>query len=145
MPRSASRARGRIDYALVDTGDGGTRVEVEIGYALTGTLAQFSRGAIATDLVRRLTSTFATNLEAAIAGDAVARREGREPQPLDAAGLLGVRRSGAHQGLAAHALRPPGLMQDCHVTALLREPRFPRTLPDEFCSNSMSNLMQSPR
>ena len=88
--RSASRARGRIDYALVDTGDGGTRVEVEIGYALTGTLAQFSRGAIATDLVRRLTSTFATNLEAAIAGDAVARREGREPQPLDAAGLLGA-------------------------------------------------------
>ena len=88
--RSASRARGRIDYALVDTGDGGTRVEVEIGYALTGTLAQFSRGAIATDLVRRLTSTFATNLEAAIAGDAVVRGEGREPQPFDAAGLLGA-------------------------------------------------------
>lgn len=88
--RSASRARGRIDYALVDTGDGGTRVEVEIGYALTGMLAQFSRGAIATDLVRRLTSTFATNLEAAIAGDAGVRRAGQEPQPLDAAGLLGA-------------------------------------------------------
>ena len=87
---SASRARARIDYALVDTGDGGTRVEVEIGYALTGTLAQFSRGAIATDLVRRLTATFAANLEAAIAGDADARREEREPQALDAAGLLGA-------------------------------------------------------
>ena len=88
--RSASRARGRIDYALIDTGDGGTRVEVEIGYALSGTLAQFSRGAIATDLVRRLTSAFATNLEAAIAGDADVRREEQEPQALDAAGLLGA-------------------------------------------------------
>ena len=87
---SASRARARIDYALVDTGDGGTRVEVEIGYALTGTLAQFSRGAIATDLVRRLTSTFAANLEAAIAGDADEHRGEREPQPLDATGLLGA-------------------------------------------------------
>ncbi|MDE0391413.1 MAG: SRPBCC family protein [Rhodospirillales bacterium] len=87
---SASRARARIDYALVDSGDGGTRVEVEIGYALTGTLAQFSRGAIAIDLVRRLTATFATNLEAAIAGDADLRREEQEPQPLDAAGLLGA-------------------------------------------------------
>ena len=87
---SASRARARIDYAVVDTGDGGTRVEVEIGYALTGTLAQFSRGAIATDLVRRLTLTFAANLEAAIAGDGEAREGKREPQPLDAAGLLGA-------------------------------------------------------
>ena len=85
---SASRARARIDYALVGTGDGGTRVEIEIGYALTGTLAQFGRGAIATDLVRRLTATFATNLEAAIAGDADARQGGQEAQPLDAAGLL---------------------------------------------------------
>ena len=86
---SASRARARIDYAVVDSGDGGTRVEVEIGYALSGTLAQFSRGAIATDLVRRLTATFATNLEAAIAGD-TAEREGQEAQPLDAGGLLGA-------------------------------------------------------
>ena len=87
---SASRARARMDYAVVDSGDGGTRVEVEIGYALTGTLAQFSRGAIAADLVRRLTSTFATNLEAAIGGDADVRREAPEPPPLDAGGLLGA-------------------------------------------------------
>ena len=86
---SASRARARIDYAVVDGGDGDTRVEVEIGYALSGTLAQFSRGAIATDLVRRLTATFATNLEAAIAGDASVRG-GHESQPLDAGGLLGA-------------------------------------------------------
>ena len=87
---SASRARARIDYAVVDSGDGGTRVEVEIGYALSGTLAQFSRGAIATDLVRRLTATFATNLEAAIAGDDAEHRGEQEPQPLDAGGLLGA-------------------------------------------------------
>lgn len=85
--RSASRARGRIDYTLKETDDGGTRVEIEIGYALAGALAQFSRGAIAVDLVNRLTATFARNLEAAIAGGAD-RTEGAEV--LDAGGLIGT-------------------------------------------------------
>ena len=88
--RSASRARGRIDYALHDSGDGGTRVEIEIGYALTGALAQFSRGAIATDLVKRLTAAFAKNLEAAIAGDGAPAAGDADAQALDAGGLLGA-------------------------------------------------------
>ena len=87
---SASQARGRIDYALMDDGDGATRVEIEIGYALAGTLAQFSRGAIATDLVKRLTAAFAQNLEAAMAGDGAARPAEGSSGALDAGGLLGT-------------------------------------------------------
>jgi aerobic carbon-monoxide dehydrogenase small subunit len=86
--RSASRARGRIDYTLYETGDGGTKVEIEIGYALAGALAQFSRGAIAIDLVNRLTATFARNLEAAIGGDDADREQPAEV--LDAGGLIGT-------------------------------------------------------
>ena len=92
--RSASRARGRIDYTLKELEDGGTKVEIEIGYALAGALAQFSRGAIATDLVNRLTATFARNLEAAIGGKG-AGGSGQAPQErhaevLDAGGLIGT-------------------------------------------------------
>ena len=89
--RSASRARGRIDYTLKETGDGGTKVEIEIGYALAGALAQFSRGSIAIDLVNRLTATFARNLEAAIGGDGVGGAgQERQAEVLDAGGLIGT-------------------------------------------------------
>jgi carbon-monoxide dehydrogenase small subunit len=40
-----------------------TRVDIEIGYALTGALAQFSRSGIVNDLAERLTAEFARNLE----------------------------------------------------------------------------------
>ena len=88
---SASRARGRIVYALHETDDG-TRIEIEIGYALTGVLAQFSRGSIATDLVGRLTRAFADNLQAAISGNRPAAADGADDgsDALDAGGLLGA-------------------------------------------------------
>ena len=98
VPRLSAAARFRYHkicrYALHAVDDGTTRVEIEIGYTLTGTPAQFSRGTIATDLVRRLTAAFAKNLEARIAGGGTAGTEsetaGGGTQALDAGGLLGA-------------------------------------------------------
>ena len=62
---SASRARGRVAYALSEAQDGAaTRIDVTLAYALTGPLAQFGRGALVKDLVTRLTDAFAENLAA---------------------------------------------------------------------------------
>jgi aerobic carbon-monoxide dehydrogenase small subunit len=67
-PRSGSRASGSVDYRLTTvadaTGREATRVEVIIGYALTGPLAQFGRGGLVRDLVRRIGEALAQNLDA---------------------------------------------------------------------------------
>jgi carbon-monoxide dehydrogenase small subunit len=82
--RSRSTARGRVAYRLTETEAGTTRVDVSIGYALTGTLAQFSRSRLIADIVDRLTVAFVANLEAALSG-----KEGAVPAAeLDAGGLL---------------------------------------------------------
>jgi len=62
-----SRARSEITYVLSET-DGGnaTQVSVEVAFALSGALAQFSRGGIVTAVADRMTQNFATNLEGAI-------------------------------------------------------------------------------
>ena len=59
--RSNSRVKGAAVFALKPEGLI-TRVDVSVDYALTGTLAQFSRGAIVRDLALALTAQFATNL-----------------------------------------------------------------------------------
>jgi carbon-monoxide dehydrogenase small subunit len=84
--RSASRARGRVVYAVREAEAGGTRVEVEIGYALAGPLAQFSRAGIVDDLAGRLTAEFARNLESRLSG--TGPEPGSEPAALDAGGLV---------------------------------------------------------
>ena len=65
--RSGSRASGSIDYrltALADaTGGETTRVDVLIGYALTGALAQIGRAGLVRDLARRIGAAFAQNLD----------------------------------------------------------------------------------
>jgi len=67
-PRSGSRASGSVDYRLSavtdETGRESTRVEVIIGYALTGPLAQFGRAGLVRDLVRRIGEALAQNLDA---------------------------------------------------------------------------------
>lgn len=85
--RSGSRARGRIVYAVEDGKDGDARIDVEIGYALAGTLAHFGRGGIVVDLVDRLTQAFAENLEARLAGGDAQTTEAA-PAALDAGGLV---------------------------------------------------------
>jgi len=66
--RSGSRASGSVDYRLSaltdDAGREATRVDVVIGYALTGPLAQIGRAGLVRDLVRRIGEAFAHNLDA---------------------------------------------------------------------------------
>jgi aerobic carbon-monoxide dehydrogenase small subunit len=63
--RSNSATRGMITYSVkLDEGGGGSRIDVDVGYTLTGVLAQFSRTSLAQDLASRLTAAFAQNLEA---------------------------------------------------------------------------------
>ncbi|MET4691190.1 xanthine dehydrogenase family Fe-S subunit [Sinorhizobium fredii] len=69
--RSNSATRGQIAYAVKE-GDkpGETRVDVTIGFTLTGMLAQFSRSGLVQDVANRLISVFVQNLEARLAHQA---------------------------------------------------------------------------
>jgi carbon-monoxide dehydrogenase small subunit len=63
--RSGSSTRGEIAYQLSPEANGtATRVDVTVGYTLSGMLAQFSRSGLIQDVAKRLTQAFATNLEA---------------------------------------------------------------------------------
>jgi carbon-monoxide dehydrogenase small subunit len=67
--RSDSATRGRIAYRLSPADDPqSTRVDVTVGYALTGAFAQFSRAGLTQDIANRMTQTFVQNLEARLAG-----------------------------------------------------------------------------
>jgi aerobic carbon-monoxide dehydrogenase small subunit len=79
--RSNSATRGMIAYAVKpDERSAGSRVDVEIGYTLTGRLAQFSRTSLVQDLASRLTAAFAQNLEALLSSEA--NRDAAESPPL---------------------------------------------------------------
>lgn len=63
--RSNSATRGRIGYAVKEGENAGeTRVDVTIGFTLTGMLAQFSRSGLVQDVANRLIAVFVQNLEA---------------------------------------------------------------------------------
>lgn len=59
--RTGSRVKGAAVFTLMPQGLV-TSVDVNVDYALTGALAQFSRGAIVRDLASALTAQFAANL-----------------------------------------------------------------------------------
>ena len=65
--KSSSRVSGSVEYRLsVCTGLSGgeaTQVDVVIGYALTGLLAQIGRSGIARDLAQRIGEAFAQNID----------------------------------------------------------------------------------
>ncbi|KRR21526.1 carbon monoxide dehydrogenase [Bradyrhizobium lablabi] len=91
--RSRSTTQGEIQYRLVPTGEGAaTRVELSIGYTLTGMLAQVGRPGLVRDLAERLIAEFAGNLDRRLSGAAPA---GADPVELDgvslASGLLRAR------------------------------------------------------
>jgi carbon-monoxide dehydrogenase small subunit len=66
--RSSSATRGAISYRLVSGNDPqATRVDVDVGYTLTGMLAQFGRTNLTRDIVGRITKAFVQNLEARMA------------------------------------------------------------------------------
>ena len=65
--KSGSRVRGEAKFSLIEAVPGQTRVDVTVDYSLTGSLAQFSRGAIVKELAAALTRDFAENLRTRIA------------------------------------------------------------------------------
>jgi uncharacterized protein len=62
--KSASRVKGVASFALEELGVRETRVDVKVDYAISGSLAQFSRGGIVKELATRMTEAFADNLKA---------------------------------------------------------------------------------
>lgn len=86
--RSGSRARGRVVYVVREGEHGGARVDVEVGFALAGTLAHFGRGGIVIDMANRLTKAFAENLETRLIGGDTQAADGHAPPPLNAGGLV---------------------------------------------------------
>jgi carbon-monoxide dehydrogenase small subunit len=69
--RSRSSTQGEIRYRLLPIEAGAaTRVELSIGYSLTGMLAQIGRAGLVRDLAARLIASFAANLDRRLSGDA---------------------------------------------------------------------------
>lgn len=64
--KTNSRVKGEAKFSLSETAEG-TEVSVVVDYALTGSLAQFSRGGIVKELAASITQQFAANLRARIA------------------------------------------------------------------------------
>lgn len=76
---SASSARGCITYLLSEAdSSSATRVDVTISYKLSGMLAQFGRGELVRDVVKRLAAVFAQNIDARLSG-----AEPPAPRPSD--------------------------------------------------------------
>jgi aerobic carbon-monoxide dehydrogenase small subunit len=65
--RSRSSTQGEIRYRLVPI-EQGTRVDLSIGYTLTGLLAQVGRPGLVRDLAARLIAEFAGNLDRRLSG-----------------------------------------------------------------------------
>ena len=65
--RSRSSTQGEIRYRLVPI-EQGTRVDLSIGYTLTGMLAQVGRPGLVRDLATRLIAEFAGNLDRRLSG-----------------------------------------------------------------------------
>lgn len=65
--RSRSSTQGEICYRLLQVAQG-TRVDLSIGYTLTGMLAQVGRAGLVRDLAARLIAEFAGNLDRRLSG-----------------------------------------------------------------------------
>lgn len=65
-----SATSGDVTWQVLPGDAGMTILAVRLAWRLTGPLAQFGRGALVQDLIRRLAADFAANLEAMIAGRA---------------------------------------------------------------------------
>jgi len=74
--KSGSRVTGTVDYRLsavtAEDGSDGTRVDIVIGYGLTGLLAQLGRSELARDLARHMGETFAQNVDGQLRDPAAA-------------------------------------------------------------------------
>jgi carbon monoxide dehydrogenase subunit G len=77
--RTNSRVKGEARFGLGAADAGGTRVTMTVDYAITGTLAQFSREGIVRALAAQLSRQFADNLQARLPTAAPAPDETYEP------------------------------------------------------------------
>ena len=84
--RSSSATRGVIRYRLVPESDGSTKVGLDVGYRLTGPLAQFSRSDLVHDIASRIIEAFAQNVEARLSGKTTGAGAGSAE--LNAGGLF---------------------------------------------------------
>ncbi|MGH7083470.1 MAG: SRPBCC family protein [Acetobacteraceae bacterium] len=100
--KNNSRARSEIRFSLAEEGPA-TRVDVAVGFTLSGALAQFSRGGIVQELAQRLTREFARNLETAMAARLAL------DHPLGLAQAAPTDASGDAAPPAPHEARPIGL------------------------------------
>src|SRR5690242_19456294 len=66
--RSSSATRGVIRFRLTRQTETATRVDLDVGYRLTGPLAQFSRSDLVHDIASRIVATFAENVEVRLSG-----------------------------------------------------------------------------
>jgi carbon monoxide dehydrogenase subunit G len=98
--KSGSRVKGEAKFSLTELAPAETRVDVAVDYSLTGSLAQFSRGAIVKELAAAMTRDFAANLQARIAA--------AQPAPASAAGTGAV---------AGEAPRPAGATAAPHASS----------------------------
>ena len=79
--RSRSATQGEIRYRLAPIEDGAaTRVDLSIGYTLTGMLAQVGRPGLVRDLAERLIAEFAANLDRRMSGASLEQATATELQ-----------------------------------------------------------------
>lgn len=78
--RSASRARGTVEFTVADGADGAAEMQVTLGFELTGTLAQFSRGSLVDDVIQVMLDQFSANLDRRLSGEALI--VGRQLDPV---------------------------------------------------------------
>jgi aerobic carbon-monoxide dehydrogenase small subunit len=84
---SRSSTRGEVRYHLTPLDGGKTRVDLSLGYTLTGILAQAGRPALVRDLAKRLISQFASNLDRMLSGAPLPRGDA-EPPDLNGLSLV---------------------------------------------------------
>lgn len=85
-----SATEGRIRYRVeAGPAPGTARVALDVGYTLTGPLAQFGRPGLVRDLAGRIAAEFARNLDARLSGVAAPAPAGLKPLRL----LLGLARA----------------------------------------------------
>ena len=84
--RSSSATRGVIRFRLVPQSGGSTKVDLDVGYRLTGPLAQFSRSDLVHDIASRIIEAFAQNVEDRLSGKTTG--SGAGPAELNAGGLF---------------------------------------------------------
>jgi aerobic-type carbon monoxide dehydrogenase small subunit (CoxS/CutS family)/carbon monoxide dehydrogenase subunit G len=71
---SGSTAEGELEWCVLPGETSDSLIQVSLSWRLSGRLAQFNRGGLVQDVIQRLASMFASNLEASLKGEAIGER-----------------------------------------------------------------------